>query len=279
LESDNEPSKSGESYLAEWYLEVQEFQIWLSFRILFRPNCCPVWNSFSSFADAQNFVTSKLLLGSGYISNQWKAGRVFQFFGIQLRGRIPSEQPHNLIFLQTCNLPRISVSRKIGHRSKIVTLKPSTVCGRVKDRWKPERVLFYFGVQLQVEFHVEQSRCHYSLMLLLIEVKQSQRTSWRLMIRFHEFPVIVQSYMFLMSCYTFLMAWTILWQMVRTRSSKGMYDDVPESSTRHRGTFYSLVLWATADTVKCHRAKVVSNQWTTSSTIAASSTAPRVLLL
>jgi hypothetical protein len=62
LESDNEPSDKGESYLAEWYLEVLEFQIFLIFRILFCPNCCPVWNSFSSFANAQNSVTSKTLV-------------------------------------------------------------------------------------------------------------------------------------------------------------------------------------------------------------------------
>jgi hypothetical protein len=30
----------------------------------------------------------------------------------------------------------------------------------------------------------------------------------------------------------------MLWQMLQTRSGKGMYDDVPESSTRHRGTFH-----------------------------------------
>jgi hypothetical protein len=29
--------------------------------------------------------------------------------------------------------------------------------------------------------------------------------------------------------------------MVQTRSGKGMYDDVPESSTHHRGTFHSPV--------------------------------------
>jgi hypothetical protein len=29
-----------------------------------------------------------------------------------------------------------------------------------------------------------------------------------------------------------------LWQMVRTRSGKDVYDDVPEFSTRHRGTFH-----------------------------------------
>jgi hypothetical protein len=40
-----------------------------------------------------------------------------------------------------------------------------------------------------------------------------------------------------MSFYTFLMVRTTLWQMVRTRSGKGVFDDVPESSTRRRGTF------------------------------------------
>jgi hypothetical protein len=53
-------------------------------------NCGSVPNSFSSFVYAQNSVTSKPLLGSGCISNQWKAGRVVQRFGIQLMGRIPS---------------------------------------------------------------------------------------------------------------------------------------------------------------------------------------------
>jgi hypothetical protein len=33
------------------------------------------------------------------------------------------------------------------------------------------------------------------------------------------------------------MVWTTLWQMVRTRSGKGVYDDVPKSSTRHCGAF------------------------------------------
>jgi hypothetical protein len=45
------------------------------------------------------------------------------------------------------------------------------------------------------------------------------------------------SNMFLMSFDTFLMVWDTLWQKVQTHSSKGMYDDVPESSTRRRGTF------------------------------------------
>jgi hypothetical protein len=41
-----------------------------------------------------------------------------------------------------------------------------------------------------------------------------------------------------MSFYIFLMVRTTLWQMVRTRSGKGVYDDVPESSTRHHGAFH-----------------------------------------
>jgi hypothetical protein len=35
----------------------------------------------------------------------------------------------------------------------------------------------------------------------------------------------------------YLMIQRSLWQMVRTRSGKDVYDDVPEFSTRHRGTF------------------------------------------
>jgi hypothetical protein len=61
------------------------------------------------------------------------------------------------------------------------------------------------------------------------------------MMRFHGFLIFVQSYMFLMSCYTFLMVCTTLWQMVQTRSGKGVYDDGPESSTLHRRTFHSPV--------------------------------------
>jgi hypothetical protein len=45
------------------------------------------------------------------------------------------------------------------------------------------------------------------------------------------------SYILLMPFYTFLMVSTTLCQMVRTRSGKGVYDDVPESSTHRRGTF------------------------------------------
>jgi hypothetical protein len=42
LESWNEPSKDGESYLMEWYSEIREFQISLVIRILFfQLLCCP----------------------------------------------------------------------------------------------------------------------------------------------------------------------------------------------------------------------------------------------
>jgi hypothetical protein len=47
--------------------------------------------------------------------------------------------------------------------------------------------------------------------------------------------------MFLMSFHTFLRVQTTLWQMVRTRSGKGVYDDIPESSTHRRGAFYPAV--------------------------------------
>jgi hypothetical protein len=38
------------------------------------------------------------LVRGGCICNRWKTGRVVQPFGIQLRGRIPAEQPQNLFF-------------------------------------------------------------------------------------------------------------------------------------------------------------------------------------
>jgi hypothetical protein len=40
-----------------------------------------------------------------------------------------------------------------------------------------------------------------------------------------------------MSIYIFLMVQSTLWNMVRTRSGKGVYDDVPESSNCHRRAF------------------------------------------
>jgi hypothetical protein len=118
-------------------------------------------------------VTRESLTIWSRLRDHRKSGRVFQLFGIQLRGRIPSEPPQNLIFLRTSNLPRNAVFSKTGRRSKFFTPKPSTIGGCVDDCQKPGRVLFVFGVQLWVEFHVEQSQCHFSLMLLQIEAKRS----------------------------------------------------------------------------------------------------------
>jgi hypothetical protein len=59
LESDDEPSESLESYLSVCYSEIQEFQVCLSFGILFLPTVVLSSSVFSSFADAQNSVTSK----------------------------------------------------------------------------------------------------------------------------------------------------------------------------------------------------------------------------
>jgi hypothetical protein len=82
-------------YSFEEGLPVSICFVWqqLSLRNFVSSNGCSVPNSFTSFIDAQNSVTSKPLLRSDCISNQWKAGRVLQHFGIQHMGRIPSEQP------------------------------------------------------------------------------------------------------------------------------------------------------------------------------------------
>jgi hypothetical protein len=42
------------------------------------------------------------------------------------------------------------------HGLKIVTSKPLTICGHVNDHWKPEKVLFDFGIQLMVRFPLGQ---------------------------------------------------------------------------------------------------------------------------
>jgi hypothetical protein len=61
------------------------------------------------------------------------------------------------------------------------------------------------------------------------------------MFRFHQFSAFMYSSILLRLLYTFLMVWTTLWQMVRTHSGKGVYDDVLESSTHHCGTIRSPV--------------------------------------
>jgi hypothetical protein len=44
----------------------------------------------------------------------------------------------------------------------------------VTEHWKPRRLHFNFVVHLMVRLHAEQSRCHFSLMLILIEAKLSK---------------------------------------------------------------------------------------------------------
>jgi hypothetical protein len=73
---------------------------------------------FSSFADAQNSISSKPLVRWGCIGNRWKSTRVVQLFGIELRGRIPPEQPQNLFFLQHGNLSSITVFSNTVIRQK-----------------------------------------------------------------------------------------------------------------------------------------------------------------
>jgi hypothetical protein len=59
LQSWSEPSESGESYLARWCSAIREFQFCLNFGILFLPTVVLSSSVFSSFADAQNSVSSK----------------------------------------------------------------------------------------------------------------------------------------------------------------------------------------------------------------------------
>jgi hypothetical protein len=51
--------------------------------------------------------------------------------------------------------------------------KPSIICGCVNGHLKLGKVIFIFGVQLWVRFCIEQSRCNFSVLLLLIEAKLS----------------------------------------------------------------------------------------------------------
>jgi hypothetical protein len=120
LESWNEKSESGESYLAGWYSAIRESQICLVLGILFLPAAIMSKIVFSSFADAQNSITSKPLVRCGCISNRWKAGRVFQLFGIQLWGRIPTKQPQISSFSHRCSLSRIAVFNKLVVMQKVI---------------------------------------------------------------------------------------------------------------------------------------------------------------
>jgi hypothetical protein len=109
LESWNEPSESGESYLEGWYSAIWEFQFRLALGILFLPIVVLSSSVFSSFTDGKNSVSSKPLVQWGSISNRWKSGRVVQLFGIQLRGRIPPK-------LQNCSFQKTH-RRANSHRT------------------------------------------------------------------------------------------------------------------------------------------------------------------
>jgi hypothetical protein len=124
----------------------------LNLRNFVSSNCCAVQFSFQQFADAQNSVSSKPLARWGCISNQRKAGRVFQLYGIQLRGRILPEQPQNLVFFQHCNLFRIAVFSKPVTVQIVMEPEPLTGWGSSRNRWKPGSVFFLFGIRPLVGF-------------------------------------------------------------------------------------------------------------------------------
>jgi hypothetical protein len=128
----------------DWYLESREFQICLVFGILFPPTVGLSRTDFSSFADAQNSVTSKLLVWWGCISNRWKAGRVIQLFGIQLRGRIPPEQPKILFSFGRYNLSRLAVFSNPVILQKAIVPKPWIGWGQVNTRSKAVDVLYFW---------------------------------------------------------------------------------------------------------------------------------------
>jgi hypothetical protein len=109
---------------------------------------------FSSFADAQNSVSSKLLVHWGCISTQWKSGRVIQLFGIEPRGRIPPEQPHNLFFFQHCNLSRIAVFSKSIVVKKVIEPEPLIGWRQVNTHWKDGGVLYLFDMILSAKFQI-----------------------------------------------------------------------------------------------------------------------------
>jgi hypothetical protein len=107
---------------------------------------------FSSFADAQNSVTSKPLVRWGCISNQWKAGRVFQLFRIQLREGVPPEQPQMLFSFHCCNLSRLTVFSNPVILQKTIAPKPWIGWEQVNTRWKAVDVLYLFGMQFSTRF-------------------------------------------------------------------------------------------------------------------------------
>jgi hypothetical protein len=95
-----------------WSFGQSETQKFSSIQLLFCPE-----TEFSSKVDAQNSVTSKSFVGWGWISNRWKAERVSQLFGIQLKGRIQSEQPQNWFSFDT------AIFREYSFRNSVVIPK------------------------------------------------------------------------------------------------------------------------------------------------------------
>jgi hypothetical protein len=136
---------------------------------VFHPTVVLSRTDFSSFTDAQNSIPSKPLVRWGCISNRWKAGRVVQCFGIKFRGRIPTEQPHNLIFFHRWNLSRIAVFSNLVILQKAIAHKPFIRLGQVNTCWKAVDVLYLFGTWLSIRFQKEQH--HISIFWLLHAVK------------------------------------------------------------------------------------------------------------
>jgi hypothetical protein len=145
----------------------------LIFRILFLPTVVLSSSVFSSFADAQNSVSSKLLVRWGYISNQQKDGRVVQLFGIQLRGRIPPKQPQNLVSFQHCNLSRIAVFSKPVVVQIVIEPEPLIGWRQVNTRRKSEDVLYLFGIRLSAKFQIKQYQIVIFWLLLAVKTKSA----------------------------------------------------------------------------------------------------------
>jgi hypothetical protein len=145
----------------------------LIFGILFLPTVVLSSSVFSSFADAQNSVSSKPLVRWGCISNQWKAGRVFQLFGIQLSGIIPPKQPQNLVFFQHCNLSRIAVFSKPVVVQIVIESEPLIGWRQVNTRWKSEDVLYLFGIRLSTKFQINQYQIVMFWLLLAVKTESA----------------------------------------------------------------------------------------------------------
>jgi hypothetical protein len=70
-----------------------------------------LWSTdFSSVINAQNSVSFTPFVGWDNMTIQWKDGRVLQVFGIQLRERIPPNQPQISRSFHRCDLSRNAVS-------------------------------------------------------------------------------------------------------------------------------------------------------------------------